>query len=178
MNTQDLARARSALTGVLSTTVPLLTALQEAEKILDAVAHSATHRASLEREVTALMSERDKVSVQVQTLASQAAERAVAADAQVTELAAKVKAAEEDAAKTIAGSMASMSEQIAAAQAEATDTLQSIAKAVLDERALADAESALIRTSMAGLQAEHDALAKKLEGLKTNAAKLAASLGA
>jgi hypothetical protein len=176
IDTNDFERAKGALADALSVAGPILGALQNASLVFDVMQNATVYRTALERDVADLQAQAETAKrrrTEWDELSTLSMQRAADAEAEANS---RVAGATESAETVIADLHAALSAQIAAAQAEATDTLQGIAKAATDARAEHDTEMAAMANDSAAMQEQIDTLAKKLDALKTNAAKFAAAL--
>lgn len=173
---EDVDGARAALSNVLNVAGPILTALQQADKVFGVILNADAHRASLQAEVADLTSKKEALNKSIKT--AQASLETVTAKVSAAEAAAKVSVEEAEAAAKA---------EIAAAKRAAADATKKYADATaasLQEEAeklsVARAENAKVTADMEArkleLQSSVAALEKKLDSLKASAAKFAAAL--
>ena len=176
MDTNDFERAKGALASSLAVAGPILQALQDAQQVFDVIQNASIHRAALERDVADLQAQADTAKgrrTEWDDLTALSMQRAVDAE---NESKARIAEARGAAETAIADLYDSLSLQIAAAQAEATDKLQSVTAHVVAAQAEHDLALQNMAVMQESAQAEFDSLSKKLDTLKSNAARFAAAL--
>ena len=176
--TTDFSQARAALASALATAGPIITALQQADTVFGVLANAEKHKKVLEAEVADYKAELDKTKKALGTQQQK-----------LKDISAEIPVAEADADAKIKAVMADEKLQIEAAKAQAAEAKAVFAQQTAEaQKASADAIAAAQKKSSdvvaeltakeAGLTASVAALEKKLDSLKSSAAKFAAALTA
>jgi hypothetical protein len=177
MEKQDIDAARGALTNILATTGPILSALQGADSVFSVLLNADKHKVALLGEVADLKKQADtqrSVIDALEAAAVAAADRANAAEQDATRRIFEAKATLEETLKSFA-------EQAAAATGDIQQTAAAKQAAFLDEVAQAqaahDAQMADMFAQKKEVEGTVAALDKKLSTLRDQAKKFAATFG-
>ena len=176
MNKQDIDKASAALTGAISYFSPMVVALNQAGDVFSVLSNAIKLKASIEAEVDALKAEVAPLKAEVELskaaiTANDAA--AVEAKAQADKDIADAKAQADAEVKSIKATVADRTKKSIADSEARIAQVNAVAQKAKDEY---EKDVAVMAAGKASLQAEVTALETKLDKLREQAKKFAASL--
>ena len=178
MNSSDIHNASVSLNGAVKFFSPMVTALNQAQEVFDVLQNAAKHKDVLVRDVEALKKNAEDLKAQAE--ASKAAitsNNAAAIEAknlaakQVAEAQADAAAQIKEIKTSISAKTKSVVEALAAKEAEFAEKMDTLQKDF-------DADTASKTAVKVDLEKSISALETKLDGLRAQAKKFAASLAA